>query len=778
MRDPFVSLRALRRALPWLLATAAMPLQAAVFTVGAARDCRFQDLQQAIDFAATSPGEDTVRIASDQVYTAQALRIEAQSLALVGGFSSCRAAMPPNAVPSGSTVLSGAGGARAPVLTLRGAGERSLQSLQIRDGDNQQDDRSGCGGGIRFDGSGTTRLTRVGVSQNRADSGGGLCFNGRASYLTRLLLEEDVAITGNLAGSGPGGGIVLSGSTRLAAVRDRTTIALNRAPRGDGGGLHVRTPARATIASPGWNGLGVLYGNSARRGGAIAAVSVENSTDEYGCVQLYNFDAARPVRLHGNQASEAGGAIYLRTNVEFSGESLAQMQVYGFHIDGNSAPNGPAAFLEGDDGLLSEYGGQLRLNNDNDALHCDTSPARVHCDQAATCNLIEHNVAADARGQPTNGNVIELRDRSTLWARDVTMRDNAGTRLLSWSGGDGAYVRLEGCALVDNVLTQELLRGFGDGDFRLRDCTIAGNAIGGTHVLRDDAGGSGDALVNVLIDQPGVLTLAHPDVDSLDFVNQWVIASDASTLRPDPTVQPGRGRFVDPARGDYRLRIGSAAVDYAPAQAAATRDLDGRPRDVDLDDASANTRARDLGGYERQASDPWIENGDFVSDLRLFANPSPTHAQWEAGYNAPQSVGGSLRFSVPAGEVARDERRTALAYCFNVPAAGTYQVLGHALVSTSLANRDYPILQWRLRYASDDCSAPGPTVGEGYFGRSGSSWQPLFAPLFVSVDPARWTRDTTLELRLDVAQDPASTTSTSLFARFDGIEIAMMPVAR
>jgi hypothetical protein len=777
--------RRCRRALPALsLLVVLAPVDARIITVGAARDCLHATLQPAIDAARILPGVDEIRIANDQAYTALALRIDEQPLAVTGGFASCRAAARPDALSTSSTVLSGAGGARAPVITITGKSNVALHALQIRHGDNLQSDRSGCGGGIRYDGTrilGELRnvgllLRNVGVSQNQADSGGGICFNGRDH--SSLFLQEDVAVSSNTAASGPGGGIVVSGAASFYAIEDRTLIAFNRAPRGNGGGIYVRVPAMANIGSPGWGTLGVLYANEARRGGGLATEAVDGTEALAGCVFLYTTDPARPVRVHGNRASDVGGAFYLRSYYDFSTLSGAQVSARDFLIDGNTAPNGPVAYLTGGTSLGNSLGSLLSLNESIlDGSCLDAERGRVACTDATQCNRIEDNVAQDFDGRPSNGNVIELRDDSPLWASNVSMRRNAGTRLLSWSNSDEGAVTIDRCALVDNVLTQELFRGYGDGRMDFRNCTIAGNTIGSTHVLRHDGGGYEDSLVNLLIDQPGKLTLDHPDVADVDFTNHWVVATDISTLRPDPTLLQGRGRFVDPERGDYHLRVGSVAVDHVPAAPppSARDDLDGRPREADLGAVSAGERPRDAGGYERQPLDPYVTNGDFVADLRLWSNPSASHATWDAAFNAPQSVGGSLLFSVPAAQVAANERRTALTYCFNVPSAGTYRILGQALVSPASSNRDYPIVHWRVRYASDDCSGSENASGQGFIARSGSAWQTFTAPLLVPVDAAQWTRDSTIELRLDVAQDPASVTATGLFARFDEIEIVKLP---
>ena len=106
-------------------------------------------------------------------------------------------------------------------------------------------------------------------------------------------------------------------------------------------------------------------------------------------------------------------------------------------------------------------------------------------------------------------------------------------------------------------------------------------------------------------------------------------------------------------------------------------------------------------------------------------------------------------------------RRTGQRFSWMVMAPGGTQL-----------TRDYPILNWVVRYNSGDCSGPESASGNAFFGRSSTIWQPLTAPLFIIINPApQWTWNTTIELRLDVAQNPSSPLATSLSARFDEIEI-------
>jgi hypothetical protein len=672
--------------------------------------------------------------------------------------------------------LSGNGGGAAPVVSISGGGVRTLSNLQVRNGDNVQGNGSGCGGGIRFVGRGELRLRDMGVSQNDANSGGGVCFIATGSPAA-FTLEPRVSIVSNEATTGNGGGIVLDGDVRARfyALADETLIAFNRAPGGFGGAIYAESHVQVDLGAPSTNGTGPIYGNEAQRGGGIAAYSEEGSQTK-GCVRIFTTDASRAPRIHGNRASEVGGAIYQRTNYDFGGSSKSFVSLVDARIDGNSAPNGAVAYLQGDDVLGDTIGSQLHVNVADLPGQCEGSTAslgRVACTHTSECNHIEGNIARDFDGNFTNGNVIELRDAGDFFASNITMRNNRGTRLISWSAADGDFTSLADCVLVDNINSQELIRGFNRRIFTIDQCTIANNVIGASHVVRIDIGGGEDAWTNLLIDQPGKLVLSSVGPTVASFVNQWIIATDVSTFRPDPTVQSGRGRFVDPAHGNYRLRIGSEALDYAPANPRPFDiDLDRRQRDVDFQNVSANPRARDVGGYERQLGDRWVENGNFVSDTRHWSIAEPTYARWTNAFNAPGSAGGSLELVVPVENTSSTDRRTAGTYCFNVPSGGDYLVRGLARTPGNANTNDYPYLLASVRYDSADCTGPIANTIEVAFGRSASSWLGTVTPLVLTVDPAQWTWNTTIEVRLDVLQNAFTPTATALVARFDDIEIS------
>jgi hypothetical protein len=764
-----------------LLSLAAMPAIGFTYRVGADARCSFGDLQDAINAAANNPGEDFIRVASNRTYTNMSLRIGRQDLTITGGYRDCRMALG-SSPPGGSTILDGTGGASAPVISISDNGVRVLRNLQIRSGDNVQNNGTGCGGGIKFDGRGELVIVNTGVSNNRADSGGGICFVSDAG--AQLTLGSQTVLTYNEAVTGNGGGVLVHGFATLNMRQDRSVIAYNRALNGLGGGVYLRAPADANIGSPGYNGIGVIYANEAKRGGGIALEAPEEDDPVWpaACLRLYTTDAHRPVRVQSNRASEYGGGIYLRSNqggVASLGRTEVSAVMFGVRIDDNRAPNGPAAFLSGDPpGVLSDGVDARLLFNPSESIlwapcGLPLDEPFVACTNAAECNRVENNIAEDFSGSPSNGNIIEVRDGAFVSADRITMRGNRGTRLLSTSGEQNFSVWLNQCALIDNVLSGDLFRAFTKTSARLVDCTVAGNRIGAASVMHFDEVSS-LTLVRSIIDQPGKTTTTWDE--GLYLGGDHVLATEVASIASVSTSVLGQARFINPVAGDYRQRVGSRGVDFVSYSTPEIDvDMDHRPRNVDLGTQTANDGIRDLGAYERQESDPWLQNPHFEQGLQAWYIPNPTIVTWNGEFNAPVSVGGSMVLHVPAEQASANDRRVALSQCFNVPSPGNYQINALALVSAARNNRDYPMVSWSVRYDDGDCSGGSDGDGQTFMGRSGSTWQGPMSPVVVHVDAARWNWNTTLEVRLEAAQDSAAVTLNALFARFDAVEVQKLP---
>ncbi|MEO8011711.1 MAG: hypothetical protein ABI650_08725, partial [Dokdonella sp.] len=225
-------------------------------------------------------------------------------------------------------------------------------------------------------------------------------------------------------------------------------------------------------------------------------------------------------------------------------------------------------------------------------------------------------------------------------------------------------------------------------------------------------------------------------------------------------------RFVDPARADYRLRIGARGVNFSPQVTGVDGDLDldMRPRDQALAIRAGFFGERDAGAYERQPSDPWLLNGEFDGDLNLWGSLTPTLTSYSA-LNGPGSSGGSVSFSRAA--TAGDPAPLAfnvLRQCFNVPGPGVYRLTAQGRAPGSvLASRDKPFAQLFVRNNSANCTGPTDQIVSTYLPNA-AGFATLAIPLEVTVEAAQFNSDTTLEVLLNIEQDIGG---TAMDAGFD-----------
>ncbi|MGA9335925.1 MAG: hypothetical protein WBV39_16710, partial [Rudaea sp.] len=487
------------------------------------------------------------------------------------------------------------------VLSISGSSNVTVKFLEITGG-NLSGSTRGDGGGIGFQGTGSLTLDASSVDDNAADYGAGINIDGSgdADHIATLTLAANTLIVGNTAAIS-GGGIRMEGHAQLFALKPQTAIFYNHAPGGYGGGIEVIGPARADIASPGYNGDPVIQFNDAAYGGGIAAYAGgDNGQDTV--VQLFTTDPAHPVQVSNNTASHTGGGIYLDPHYAFAELSTATLCAFDFRIDNNIAQQGAAIYA--DEGYFdylggtSYHGGVVALNVDEYGGQglCGqqnrNSLGAVHCRANVPCNTIHGNAAQDAGGQATAGSTILIQKDGTLHASAFDMRGNEGAHVISITGqtdGDDlpAYATLDDCLIADNSASDELIEllGLFSDPASLDGCTVVGNAIGGTGI------GFFDEVDDALIFQPGKPIQAH--------AAQCVLADDISLLEHNDTVRRLTDpEFVDPGHGNYHLQLTSPAVDFAGGVGGS--DLEGYPRDTDLASVANVFGPRDLGAYERQ----------------------------------------------------------------------------------------------------------------------------------------------------------------------------------
>jgi hypothetical protein len=753
-----------------LLLTATGSAQAATYSVGAdSGSCDFASVQLAVQAAETNPGADTIRIAVGS-YVAQAIEIDSQALTLEGGYASCSAT-----APTAVTRLDGAGGSADSVIAITGLGnDVRLRHLQIVGGDEVDD---GYGGGIQAGVGGQLLLSDVEVANNRAGYGGGIHAEGIV-----LILGANVRVVGNDA-QASGGGIRLTHAS-LRADADGIYIGFNDAGDGNGGGIAL-VASNADLGSPGLGGLPLLHANRAAYGGGIAILTSSLGQGP-SRVRMYSTDATRPVRVSGNIASAIGGAVYLKPSMDVSLDSAtATLCASDFRFDDNVAVEGSALYADSDYSIVNDLRStQIHLNP---VATCDGVPARPahaqRCLGRAGCNTIDGNFSDDD-GAPGNGATILVQNAGEFDARQVILRGNVGGRLLRAFGdidsitGRRATLRCDGCLMVENTLTLELIRLHDAHAYlSLLQSTVAGNAAGGGALVQFDSGeDTRFTLQRSLLAQPGLPILAGgPGTRTIADLVAHELASvpEAQRARQAPP------RFYDPEDGDYRLQAASPAVDYAAGSGA--DDLDARPRARDLPIVPDAHGRLDLGAYERQEVGNLVRNFEFPERAggppALFRLWTQTSAL--STWSTEDASGGRgsvyLAFTpdvTPGGaSVAKQgvSDITGLSQCIHLPGPGRYALSAYARVPGSNAMlRDYARLDWTFRSNDASCSATPTAQGSHVLARS-SSWS-LGPPAFIDVAPDAWTSNSTIQLVMRVSDGNPLPEST-IDAYFDAVRL-------
>ncbi len=565
--------------------------------VGGDFSCATSNIQNAVNNAQSGGVVTLIYLANNANYAGQNIDIDGKNIRLIGGYSDCI-----DLSPDGPrTQLNGAGGAARSVINIRGSTSfLELTNLYITGGDELLD-TSSYGGAVDIIGGPHPQIIfdNVQMTGNRAGMGGGLSIRGSSSNRSAIHVASFNSLFVNFNTAEYFGGGIYCRDAKLTLL-ERVAIQGNITGRDGlldrhGGGMFINN-CDVEVGST----LGI-FGNTANgSGGGMYVTGAETYID------LYNINANTPMFISDNTAMRHGGAINI--------ENGAKVSAYDARILNNTARQGGGAIALYDGSSDFRSSSFLAKRSAPSELY-----AAINCATGIECNLIKGNLAETISGAPEEGSAIRTSADSSYAGAHVSLQ---GTRVSQNRGGALFYALTTGglaSALVDvsgglidnNIVADDLFQHQWSGGYyylgtSLDNSTIANNVISGNRIY----GGlvqcknlnflGATSIRSSIIWQPNKLLLAPVTALSVNCVSH-VLANDftnvpaanlSTTLISDP-------RFVDPTTGNFRLRLDSPALDFAPLSGSATRD--GSDRNIDLPAITNRFGPADLGAYERPA---------------------------------------------------------------------------------------------------------------------------------------------------------------------------------
>lgn len=513
-------------------------------SVGSGPGCQHASLIAAV--AAAAPGTD-IRIAAPTIGLGATLVLGAKPIQIIGGFSSCDAD-----TPSGITELQ-PGFTGAAVIDVSGSQPVELANLAIRGGVSPAG-----GGGLRKTGPGTLVLSNAHVHDNQAQDGAGLYVAGAGAAATTVELRGGSRIgdegLGNLA-TRHGGGLWCS-QARLRV--GHASIVHNRA-LDEGGGLHLQACDLQPLDEAGDSEIAF---NLAREGGGFHATDASTL--------LLASSGARKVRVHANQATEAG----------------SPQRGGGAHLSGA----GTRMFASGvwwTDNQAVLGSGAISLSLGAQASFTRGSACAAGDDR---CSRIEGNRAASAAGTGGNGGVAQVVGGAALEISHTHLRANqAGNNPLFRINGVGSSVLLDNVLVVGQQTIGRLLTIENGARLDADFVTLADNVHNGAAI--DAQAGTTLAVQRSILRVGAGLGVV---MGTGSIASACINASGGALGGEDHA--PG---FFDVASGHYRLRADSQNLDRCASDGnEAEFDLSGLPRNRDRPGTANNIGPLDRGAYE------------------------------------------------------------------------------------------------------------------------------------------------------------------------------------
>lgn len=541
--------------------------------VGAGPDCDYSNLQQAIESASTSSAATTIHIAHDQAYVSQNLSIENRNIVLRGGYSSCA-----DYIPSGKTVLSGAGGNGDSVVSISapsGYRKVTLRGLEIREGGSA--DGINRGGGVNIRDNVFVDVVGSDIVNNHSTVGGGVYVVGSGG--TTVMIESGSLVGSNFA-LHDGGGVACEAGGFIQI--ENALITDNRAGGAarNGGGIFL--DHCTLMASAGGDNLGIRANHALQFGGGIYAGNNSSVTLRGNAVGGFS--------LSGNEGM-AGGGVYLdRSHALLDSVELK-----------DNVALGDASGYSGRGGGILASSSQLQMNSD-----ASTGSSLLQGNQAATHST---GAALYIEGNEASPSSIAISDTRVSENGDFAISLDGGVD--AGDGNYGAILALSNAILDHNGQFAPLL-AYDKSKITIAYSTLADNAGSGLIRLLSDS--SFANLDNSIVSNSQLRPVVTPDsAASAMLVVHCLIANTGHGLPAQADIAatdaPG---FRNPVAGDYHLMPNSPAIDFcnAPSDAPAT-DLDGNLRGVDAPQVPPFLPGAtyDLGAYEWTLKDRIFSNG-------------------------------------------------------------------------------------------------------------------------------------------------------------------------